>query len=247
MARLGTRVALLQAALVVLAAPFSLLLALVEAGWGPLLEVDRDVATALNELLVDHENVVFATQVLTDLGGSTTWWLLLSSATAYLLLRRQPRLALFVAVTGLGGGLLNRAVKAAVGRSRPEFAEPVSQTGGFAFPSGHTMSSAIGVTVLLVVLLPLLAARWRRPAVVAGALFAISVGLSRIVLGVHWVSDVLGGWLLSIVWLLMMAALFRPWTAESVHRQPSPVPAGRREEASTALGRESPSAGPGRE
>ncbi len=225
--RTGARGTLLLAALLVLALPFSLLLALVEVGWEPLREVDRGVAAGLNELLVERDGVVFATQLLTDLGGGATWWVLLSVATAYLLVRRQPGLALFVAVTGLGGALLNRAVKAAVGRARPELAEPLSQAGGFAFPSGHTMSSAIGVTVLLIVFLPLLAARWRRPAVVAGALFAIAVGLSRIVLGVHWVSDVLGGWLLSAVWLLVMTALFRPWNAEPLHRQLRSLPARR--------------------
>lgn len=109
------------------------------------------------------------------------------------------------------GGLLNLAVKAAVGRDRPDLPEPVSHAPGFAFPSGHAMGSAIGVSVLLFVLLPLLAPRWRRPAVAMGTLFAVTVGLSRIVLGVHWVSDVLGGWLLSVAWVLAMVAGFRAW------------------------------------
>lgn len=217
----GVRTALLLAALIVLAVPFGILLGLVEARWKPLRAVDQGVAQALNDLVADRPLIVAATQAVTDLGGGATWWILLSAATVYLLVRRRPRLALFVAVTGIGGALLNRAVKAAVGRQRPELVEPVSQATGFAFPSGHTMGSAIGVSVLLLVFLPVLAPRWRRPAVVVGALFAFAVGLSRIVLDVHWLSDVLGGWLLSLAWVLAMVALLRPWHGESARPQPS--------------------------
>lgn len=215
----GGRTSLLLAALTALAVPFGTLLALVEARWEPLRAVDQGVAQALNELVADRPVIVAATRAVTDLGGGATWWILLSATTVYLLARSLPRLALFVAVTGIGGALLNRAVKTAVGRQRPELAEPVSQASGFAFPSGHTMSSAIGVSVLLLVFLPVLAPRWRRLAVVAGALFAFAVGLSRIVLGVHWVSDVLGGWLLSLAWVLAMVALVRP--GHSTSSQPN--------------------------
>lgn len=219
--RFGVRAALLLVALTVLAVPFGLLLGFVAARWEPLLAADRVVAQALNELLADRPVAVTLTQVVTDLGGSATWWILLSATTVYLLVRRLPRLAAFVAVTGIGGGLLNLAVKAAVGRQRPELAEPLSQASYFAFPSGHTMGSAIGVSVLLIVLLPVLPPRWRRAAVAAGALFAFAVGSSRSLLGVHWASDVLGGWLLSLAWVLTMVALFRAWPSESAHSHPS--------------------------
>lgn len=215
------RAVLLLTALVVLTVPFALLLGLVEARWEPLRAVDQGVAQALHSLATGHPVVVAVMQAVSDLGGSTTWWVLHSAATLYLLVRRLPRLALFVAVTAAGGGLLNLAVKAAVSRDRPDLPEQVSHAPGFAFPSGHTMGSAIGVSVLLLVFLPVLAPRWRRPAVAAGALFALAVGLSRIVLGVHWVSDVVGGWLLSLAWVLAMVAVFRAWQRESGRPQPT--------------------------
>lgn len=90
----------------------------------------------------------------------------------------------------------------------------------------------------LLVFLPALPPRWRRPAVVVGALFALAVGVSRIVLGVHWVSDVIGGWLLSAAWVLAMAAIFRTWQQES--GEPRPV------ELADPLGQRAPSSAPPR-
>lgn len=194
--------------------PFVLLLGLVEARWQPLRALDRGVTETVQDLVAAQPAVATIMQTVTYLGDGVTWWVLLSVTTLYLLVRRHRRIALFVAVTGIGGGLLNLAVKAGVGRARPDLAEPVSYASGFAFPSGHTMNSAIGMSVLLIVFLPLLAPRWRFPAVAAGTLFALAVGLSRIVLGVHWASDVVGGWLLSLAWVLAMVAIFRAWQRE---------------------------------
>jgi membrane-associated phospholipid phosphatase len=195
---------------------FALLVALVHAQWQPLQALDHTVAQALNGFVAGRPRLLAATHFVTDLGARSTWRILLTLTIVYLLMRRLPRLALCVAAAGFGGVLLNRAVKAAVGRQRPELAEPVAQVGGYAFPSGHTMDSAIGVTVLLLlvlllVLLPVLGSRWRRHAVLAGVLLVVAVGLSRLVLGAHWLSDVLGGWILALVWMLALVALFRPW------------------------------------
>lgn len=203
------RGSLLPSALLLLGS-FAGLLGLVVAPWRPLLALDRGVTEAVQDLVADRPAVATVMQTVTYLGDGETWWALLSVTTLYLLLRGRHRLAWFVAVTGAGGGLLNLAVKSGVGRVRPELAEPVSYASGFAFPSGHTMNSAIGLSVLLVVLLPHVPDRWRVPAVVAGAVVALAVGSSRVILGVHWASDVVAGWLLSLAWVLVMVVLFRP-------------------------------------
>ncbi len=67
------------------------------------------------------------------------------------------------------------------------------------------------VGVLLLVLLPAVPARWRRGVTVVGICVIVLVGLTRIALGVHFVSDVVAGWLLGAVWVALTATAFRGW------------------------------------
>jgi undecaprenyl-diphosphatase len=105
--------------------------------------------------------------------------------------------AVLVAVAAVAGGAVSQAVKAAVGRPRPVWTDPVDTAPYAAFPSGH----ALGVAVCGGLLLWLLRRRGVRGAAWGGAVAvavvsAVGVGATRVWLGVHWPSDVLGGWLL---------------------------------------------------
>ena len=108
------------------------------------------------------------------------------------LIRRRRRLARYVAVTGLGAATLSPLLKQLVDRLRPVVATPVATAGGPSFPSGHTLAVTVWVGVVLLVLLPVVPARYRRPAVGVGTALVVLVGLTRIALGVHFLSDVLG-------------------------------------------------------
>lgn len=186
-----------------------LLAAAVQNRWAPVETLDRSVSQALQDAVGAQPWLVSVMQVVSDLGGLVTWWTVHTvTVVALLILRRFPD-ALFVAVTAGGGGALTTAVKFGVGRARPEWSEPVSWAEGFAFPSGHTTGTAIGVTVLLVILRPQLSAGWRWGLASFGVVMVIAVGASRVVLGVHWVSDVLGGLLFAAAWVLIMLAVFR--------------------------------------
>lgn len=191
-------------------AAFGLLTILVVVQWDPLVGADRAISTALRQVALDQPGLLAAMRVVTDAGRPLIWWIVHTVVAVFLLTRRHVRAALFVAVTAGIGGLLSRVIKELVVRDRPEWTEPLAQASGFAFPSGHTTGTAIGVGVLLIVFLPLVAERWRWVVVTAGAVFTLAVGLSRVVLGVHWTSDVLGGLLFSAAWTLAMAAAFRP-------------------------------------
>ena len=183
----------------------------VRAASSPVQRLDRTVADALNAVVAPRPWLVDVLQVLTAPGSAVTAWVVLTALTAVLVLRGRRRLAVHVAVTGLGAAVLSPLLKDLVGRLRPVVAEPVATAGGPSFPSGHTLAATVWVGVVLLVLLPVVPARWRRPAVGVGVAVVVVVGLTRIALGVHFVSDVLGGWLVGSAWLLVTATAFRAW------------------------------------
>jgi undecaprenyl-diphosphatase len=125
----------------------------------------------------------------------------------------------FVAVTMLGGAALNALVKAAVHRARPVLPEPVAHAGGLSFPSGHAQSVVVAFGLLLLLALPHLRGPWRGAAIGLAAAMVLAIGVSRVALGVHFVSDVLAGYVLGAAWLAAMAAAFDQWRRESGSRE----------------------------
>jgi undecaprenyl-diphosphatase len=187
------------------------LAALLYAVSGVLVGIDHAVADGLNAVVSPRPAVVAALEVLAIPGASVTGWIVLSTLTVYLLVRRQHRLAAFVAVTGLGGAVLGPSVKEIVGRARPLVDDPVSTAPGPSFPSGHTLTVTIMIGVLLLVLLPTAPPRARRPLVVAGAVLVLVVAFTRLALGVHFLSDVVGGLVLGVCWIAVTLTAFRTW------------------------------------
>jgi membrane-associated phospholipid phosphatase len=96
------------------------------------------------------------------------------------------------------GASLNELLKALFDRPRPDLWRSPDPSTGLSFPSGHAMSTATLVAALVVLAWP---TRWRAPVVIAGSAALITVGLSRLVLGVHYPSDVLGGWAFAFAWV----------------------------------------------
>ncbi|MFJ9173965.1 phosphatase PAP2 family protein [Streptomyces sp. NPDC102360] len=87
-----------------------------------------------------------------------------------------------------------------VDRQRPPHADWQTHASGFSFPSGHTTTAALSAGILVIALLAR-APRGRAPLAVAVVCWGLLVGVTRVYLGVHWFTDVLGGWLLGIGWL----------------------------------------------
>ncbi|TDC39283.1 phosphatase PAP2 family protein [Micromonospora sp. 15K316] len=195
-------------------AAFGLLLMLVRFRWGPMYTADRAVAEWFNDLVAPHGPVVTVLQAVTDLGGRPVLIWLVTIAVVGLLIRRQPRLAVYLIVTGVGGLILDPSLKTLVGRLRPIVDVPVASAPGNSFPSGHALGSFVAYGALLLVFLPALAPRWRKPAIALVAALVAVIGLTRIALGVHFVSDVLAGWLLGAAWLGVTAYAFRLWRRE---------------------------------
>jgi membrane-associated phospholipid phosphatase len=116
-----------------------------------------------------------------------------------------------LAVTAAGVVGLTVAFKAALSLARPPQAQAVAAADGYGFPSGHAAAAA-AVCAAIAWLLTLRLPSWRhRTAVwVVAAMLAALVGLSRVYLGVHWVTDVLGGWAFGLLWA---AVVVTGWAA----------------------------------
>ncbi|MFD6327218.1 phosphatase PAP2 family protein [Streptomyces sp. NPDC058442] len=115
--------------------------------------------------------------------------------------------------------LTSTLLKLAVVRPLPQLPDPVDHAVGYAFPSGHALTGMVGCGVLLVLLRPALCGAWRAVAWSVAAVTVIGVGFTRIALGVHWVSDVVAGWLLGLAVLATTAAAFRAISIRSRSRR----------------------------
>ena len=122
-------------------------------------------------------------------------------------LSRRIRLALIIAVVLIAAALFTELVKDFVARPRPTM-DPLVPASGYSFPSGHTLNSTATYGLIAVVAWrSRLSLAVRRAAVVVGVVVPILVGLSRIALGVHWPTDVLGGWLAGVAFVALAATL----------------------------------------
>ena len=223
--RLDVRVALAAVSLALVAVPFTLTILLIEDRWAPLLRADRGARDILHRYAVGHPGFVAAMQLISDAGSAVAWSVVLTPVVGWLLWRRLPRLALFVVVTVVGSAALNALVKGSVHRLRPVLTDPVARAHGLSFPSGHAQSAIVGYTVLLLVFLPILYGAWRRSALIVAVVAILAIGFSRIALGVHYVSDVVGGFLLGAAWVAAMTAAFN---VMSVTRERRASPGSRR-------------------
>jgi membrane-associated phospholipid phosphatase len=222
-ARLGRHTAGRAALVGVLLIAFTLVLVVVELRWGPVHRLDRRVATSLHRTEVAHPTQAdwwrWVSRVLhpdvlriTAVIAAVTFWV-----------RRQRSAALLVLVAMAGAAALETTTKALVGRDRPAFADPVAHAPGASFPSGHAMTSivAFGLVVLLV------PAGRRATAITVGVCAVGLVGFSRVALGVHYVSDVVAGWLLGAAWLVVADWLVSRRSAPSAARPGPDRPRGR--------------------
>src|SRR5207302_2401120 len=110
---------------------------------------------------------------------------------------------MWVAAMALGGvQLLVFSLKHLIGRPRPAAALAVAPASGFSFPSGHSTSSFVAFTVLAWLAMTVVTGRAARTAVwVLVGLLIVGIGTSRMYLGVHYLTDVLGAWALAAAWV----------------------------------------------
>lgn len=174
-------------------------------------EPDRSVALWFRDHVMSSEPVVAAGEVVALALHPWTFRVMVAVGCVLAWRAGRRRAAVVAAAVMAAGGLLGLAVKLAVARPRPAWGEPVAAESGYAFPSLHALNAALGAGLLLVVL----AAPWLRrrsratvAAVTGAAVLLVGVtALDRLVLGVHYLSDVAAGVLLGVVLTALAARL----------------------------------------
>ena len=138
---------------------------------------------------------------LTSLGGVSVLGFVVFIVAAFLCTQRRYRTALVILVTSISGELIDTAMKHFFMRPRPTVVPHLRDALDTSFPSGHAMDSAI---VYLTLWAMLTRATERRVTKLYGLamalLLTLLVGVSRVYLGVHYPTDVIGGWILGFVW-----------------------------------------------
>jgi undecaprenyl-diphosphatase len=190
-------------------AAFFVVLAVVWSGWAPVRDADQAISNSLNRWVSGSEAAVAVLRGITRLGDTAVLAGVAALAAAWLLVRGRPWVAVHVVITAAGGGLLGVVVKEVVGRLRPLVEVEVATAAGPSFPSGHTLGSTVTYGVLLLVFASVPRGRVALTSLVVAVV--VVVGLTRVALGVHYATDVLGGWLLGLLWLALTTEVFRQW------------------------------------
>jgi membrane-associated phospholipid phosphatase len=180
----------------------------VQADFAPQLELDGTVSEAV---YVGDDRAVslnWLLEALTTPGGSAFRLVVFLAVLAWLVRRRHWPVAVWVLVAVALVGPLTSLLKELFGRIRPDFDHGGARLDSLSFPSGHSSGIATLVTVALVLAWPVLAPRARRLWLALGVAAVFLVGLTRLLLGVHFLSDVVGGWTLGVAWSLGVALLF---------------------------------------
>ena len=175
--------------------------------------IAEDVVTADRLTLVDvqfsawlHANgkpwLTAALLLVTNVHATLGVTIITLAIFLYLLKSKEKKWALILALAVVGGMLLNVVLKNIFHRARPHFDNPILTLTSYGFPSGHTMAATCLYGALAAFALSKLKAwRWRVLAVVMAGFMILLVGFSRIYLGAHYLSDVLGAIAEGLVWL----------------------------------------------
>ncbi|MFG3100868.1 phosphatase PAP2 family protein [Streptomyces sp. NPDC048182] len=197
----------------------ALLLALVAVEWAPLTGLDDDIADTTHRWATGHRGATRVMRVLSDwVWDPWTMRLLCAAVVVWLWWRRGDRFtAGWLAVTAVAAGLFQQVLKAVVDRARPAWPDPVDLAHYAAFPSGHALTVTVVCGLLVWLLGHYGAARGPRLAALAVAAVSVAgVGATRVWLGVHWATDVLGGWLLGALVVCLAVLAHRRWAGRWV-------------------------------
>ncbi len=125
---------------------------------------------------------------------------------AFLFMRRWRSLT-YLLTTVVGSSFVNRTAKELIHRVRPHLWDSPTPELGYAFPSNHAMGSMALVAALVILTW---GSAWRWLVLILGSLFVVAIGWTRLYLGVHFPSDILAGWMVSVAWAIGVSLILKP-------------------------------------
>lgn len=141
---------------------------------------------------------------LTHLGDSFVLAIISIVAVAVLIVRKEKVTAYWFLACASGSFIITAVSKWAFGRERPEIVEQIVSASSASFPSGHTLRSAVVYSLIAYLLVKKLESRSINSLIITVSCIIILInGISRIYLGVHWPTDILGAWLIASFWLCL--------------------------------------------
>ena len=168
--------------------------------------IDPAVATQAAAFRAASPLALNSALILTNLGSAPATLGLGAIGALVLIGRRERTRAAILLSTVIIERLAIEGLKLLFGRARPAFDPQLVQINSLSFPSGHAANSLTAWVLLACFLAP---ARHRRAAIIGAFTFALVVGATRVVLGVHWLSDVVGGWAAGMLAIMLALAAER--------------------------------------
>jgi membrane-associated phospholipid phosphatase len=158
---------------------------------------------------------------LTQFGSGRVVSFIVSAIGLGLFIQRRWRSLTYLLTAEIGSTIINRTAKEFMHRVRPQLWDSLAPELDFSFPSGHSMLSMTLVATLVILTWGSI---WCWVILILGSVFVIAIGWTRLYLGVHFPSDILAGWMVSIAWTIGVSLIIRPHlTQVSIMNQTPPV------------------------
>lgn len=159
------------------------------------LAFDEAVLTAINARANSGLDRFFV--LFTELASSIVIAAATLILTVYFVIKKKYKKAAFIALVIGGSALVTYLLKLLFERLRPDLWEWIITETQFSFPSGHATASA---AIAIVIVLLFWRTKWRFIAMLLSGIYVLLIGISRMYLGVHYPTDILGGWLVALGW-----------------------------------------------
>ena len=191
--------------LIPIAALLALLLIVAAIG-GAAFQPDIQTVARLGLMRIAHPTIAAVLIWLTQLGGSFVLVPLTLIVAGWLIVVKRRRDGLLLLASTMSGRAMIELIKFMIDRPRPTLEPYPVFVSSQSFPSGHAGNSTITYLALALFALP---ERWRRQGLVGAAVLALLIGATRPALGVHWPTDVIGGWSFGALWMMLWSRVSR--------------------------------------